>query len=71
MFDVAESLRQGVAGAQERLRAAQAAVAVANVGHAGRSTDAAMAQTAQAAIFSEALLNAIHARLAEVKVVTR
>jgi hypothetical protein len=30
-----------------------------------------MAQTAQAAIFSEALLNAERARLAEIKAVTR
>ncbi len=53
------------------MRNAQAAVASANAGHTGRSTDAAMAQTAQAAIFNEALLGAIHARLNEVKAVTR
>lgn len=69
MFDVAESLRTGLSAAQERLGAAQSALARANAG-AGRSEDA-MAQTAQAAIFSEALLGAMHARLTEVKTVTR
>ena len=71
MFDVAQSLQDGLAGAQARVRDAQAAVARANAGHAGRSTDAAMAQTARAAIFTEALLGAVHARLEEVKAVTR
>ena len=70
MFDVGESLQGGLASAQDRLRDAQAAVARANAGNGGRSTDAAMAQTAQAAIFSEALLNAMHARLTELKSVT-
>jgi hypothetical protein len=71
MFDVAESLQAGLDGAQTRLRDAQDAVASANAGGAGRSTDGAMAQTAQAAIFTEALLGAMHARLSEVKTVTR
>ncbi|MBV8117209.1 MAG: hypothetical protein JOZ01_04485 [Candidatus Eremiobacteraeota bacterium] len=57
--------------AQQRLRDAQAAVASANAGRTGRSTDAAMAQSARAAIFTEALLGAMHARLTEVKSVTR
>ena len=39
-----------------RLHDAQAAVAAANSGSGGRSADAAMAQTAQAAIFTEALI---------------
>ena len=71
MFDVGESLQAGLAGARDRLTDAQAAVAAANAGHGSRSTDAAMAQTARAAIFSEALLNAMHSRLAEIKAVTR
>lgn len=70
MFDVAESLRTGLTAAQERQGAAQSALARANAG-AGHSGDAAMAQTAQAAIFSEALLGAMHARLTEIKTVTR
>lgn len=71
MFDLGESLHAGLAGAQERLRRAQSAVADANAGHGARSADAAMAETARAAIFSEALMNAVHARLSEVKAVTR
>ena len=71
MLDVAKSLQTGLESAQIRLRDAQTAVAVANGGHASRSTDAAMAQAAQAAIFSEALLGAMHARLSELKAVTR
>jgi hypothetical protein len=51
MFDVGDSLRDALAGARTRLGEAQAAVARANSGKAaGRSSDAAMAQTAAAAI---------------------
>ena len=71
MFDVADSLRTGLDAAEGRLRDAQSAVARANAGERGRSTDAAMAQTAQAAIFNEALLSAMHERLNEVKAVTK
>ncbi|HEX8807189.1 MAG TPA: hypothetical protein VF741_09570 [Candidatus Aquilonibacter sp.] len=71
MFDVAESLRGGLQAAAQRLTQAQAAVARANAGAGGRTADAAMAQTAQAAIFDEALLGATHARLEEVKAVTK
>lgn len=71
MFDVAESLQGGLATAAAKIRDAQSAVAAANAGRNGRSTDAAMAQTAQAAIFNEALLSAIHDRLSEIKAVTK
>jgi hypothetical protein len=71
MFDVAESLRNGLAVAAERLRNAQDMVARTNAGDEGRSTGAAMAQTAQAAIFEEALLTSVKARLSEIKSVTR
>lgn len=71
MFDVADSLRGGLHTAAERLAQAQAAVARANAGPGGRTADAAMAQTAQAAIFDEALLGALHARLEEVKAATK
>ncbi|MBV8638447.1 MAG: hypothetical protein JO322_10200 [Candidatus Eremiobacteraeota bacterium] len=71
MFDVAHSLQRGLDDAQARLRESQGAVAQANAGHLGRSTDAAMAQAARAAIFDEALLGAMHARLSELKAVTR
>ena len=71
MFDVAGSLQHGFEDAQVRLRDAQARVAAANAGRGGRSTDAAMAQAAQAAIFNEALLAAVHARVSEIKAVAR
>ncbi|HTZ54170.1 MAG TPA: hypothetical protein VMB20_03840 [Candidatus Acidoferrum sp.] len=71
MFDVADSLRGGLQTAAERLAQAQAAVARANAGDGGRTADAAMAQTAQAAIFDEALLGAMHDRLEEIKAATK
>ncbi|HTV91106.1 MAG TPA: hypothetical protein VMG98_00150 [Verrucomicrobiae bacterium] len=71
MFDVAESLRGGLESAQTRLQQAQGVVARANAGAGGRTADAAMAQTAQAALFDEALLSAMHDRLEEVKAVTK
>ncbi|MEO6836524.1 MAG: hypothetical protein ABI231_11560 [Candidatus Tumulicola sp.] len=65
-------MRGALDGARRRLDDAQSAVARANAGgEAGRAADAAMAQTAQAAIFSEALLNAEHARFEEIKAVTK
>jgi hypothetical protein len=72
MFDVGDSLRDAVAAAHTMLRDAQAAVARANSGAMpGRSADAAMAQTAQAAIFTEALLGAARARFEEIKAVAK
>jgi hypothetical protein len=72
MFDVGDSLRDAFSSAERRLRDAQASVALANSGReSGRSTDAAMAKAAQAAIFTEVLLAAEHARFEEIKVVTK
>ena len=72
MFDVGDSLRGAFDQAADRLSEAQRAVAAANAGgSAGRSADAAMAQTAQAAIFTEALLAAERSRFAELKAVTK
>ncbi len=72
MFDVGDSLRDAMAQARQRLSDAQRALARANSGEQpGRSADAAMAQTAQAAIFSEALLAAERARFAEIKAVAK
>jgi hypothetical protein len=72
MFDVGESLRSPLADARLALRGAQAAVAAANAGtNGGRAFGAAMAATAQAALFTEALLAAQRARLEELKAVTR
>jgi hypothetical protein len=71
MFDSMDSLHGGLQTAETRLRGAQKIVAYANAGKGGRNADAAMAQTARAAIFDEALLSAMHARLEEVKSVTK
>jgi hypothetical protein len=71
MFDVADSLRGALDGAHRDLLAAQAAVARSAIAGGNRSADAAMAQTAQAAIFTQALLEAEHARLAEIKAVAK
>lgn len=72
MFDVGDTLQAALERAHVDLRDAQSRVAAANAGgRSGRSADAAMAQTAQAAIFTEALLSAEHARLEEIKTVAR
>ena len=72
MFDVGDSLRPGLIAAQAHLRDAQSALAHANAdGGSSRSADAAMAKTAEAAIFEEALLGAVHARLSEIKTVSK
>jgi predicted nucleic acid-binding protein len=72
MFDVGESLRNALEDARRRLGEAQSAIAHSNAGaQAGRSADAAMAATAQAAIFTEALLTADRARFEEIKAVLK
>jgi hypothetical protein len=71
MFDVGDSLRYALERARSQLQAAQGALIRANAGAQGRFADAAMAQTAQAAIFTEALLAAQHARFEEIKAVTK
>jgi hypothetical protein len=72
MYDVGDSLRSALEAARSGLSQAQAAVARANAGGgAARSADTAMAQTAQAAIFSEVLLSVEHARFEAIKEVTK
>jgi hypothetical protein len=72
MFDVGDNLRDAIDAARSRLKDAQASVARANSGvAAGRSADPAMAQTAQAAIFTEALLGVERARFEEIKGVAK
>ena len=67
MFDVGESLQAGVARASSQLLEAQTALARASAGAGKRSADAAMARTAQSAIFTEALIAAIKSRFSEIK----
>ena len=72
MFEVGDSLRDAFDRARDRLRVAQEDVAHANAGmRSGRHSDAAMAQTAQAAIFTEALIVIERARLTALKSVTK
>ena len=71
MLDVASSLQRALGLADERLAqgAQQAARSQTSLGQP--VTDATMASLAQGAIFSEALLSAMHARLEEIKSVTK
>ena len=69
MFDVGDSLAPAMRRAQLRLDTASEQTARANA--TGRGAEAAMSATARAALFSEALLAALHARLAEVKAATK
>lgn len=69
MFDVGDSLAPAVRRAQQQLDTASEQTARANA--SGRGAEAAMTATAHAALFSEALLAALHARLAEVKAATK
>jgi hypothetical protein len=73
MFDVGDSLRDALAAGRDWLLEAQTAVACANAGNGGgaRSAGAAMAQAAQAAIFTEALLSAERARFEAIKAASR
>jgi hypothetical protein len=71
MFDLAPQLAAALRTANERLatHAGETARAETNLG--ARTSDRTMATLAQAAIFSEALLSAIRARLQEIKSVTK
>lgn len=70
MFDVAAPLMNALTAAGERLAGAASATSRSQTPLGGSRTDAAMADVAQQAIFTEALLSAAHARLAEIKSVT-
>jgi len=70
MFDVADSLLGALAGARADLSEAAGAVSRSQTSLGSPRTDGVLASAAQRAIFTEALLNAVHARLAEIKSVT-
>jgi hypothetical protein len=70
MFDVGESLQPGFETARRSMLQAQSALATSERG-LGERSGRALAQTAGAALFEEALLSAEHARLAELKAVAR
>ena len=69
MFDVADSLMAALAGARSSLSSAAGAVALSQTRWGTDRTDGVLASAAHHAIFTEALLNAVHARLAEIKAV--
>lgn len=72
MFDVIQSLRGAFAASRERLSIAEDRTARAGAGVSnGARIDSAMAATAREALFTEALMSAAHARLEEIKSVTR
>lgn len=60
-----------LSSARDGLSFAASATALAQTPYGSARSDAAMAGVAEHAIFTEALLNAVHSRLAEVKSVTR
>lgn len=64
MFDVAASLQPGFARADAGLAAASNALARSQV--AGGTGERAMAELARSALFGDALLAAMHARLGEI-----
>ncbi len=67
MFDVADSLMRALTGARSRLADAADATARAQTPYGAARSDTQMATVAQHALFTEALLSAAHARLAEIK----
>jgi hypothetical protein len=71
MFDVASSLRSGFVKADAGLDDAQRDLARAEVRGGGREAESAMARTASAAVFTEALLSATRARLQEIASVAK
>jgi len=70
MFDVADSLMSALTRAKDDLSAAAAATARSQTALGSGRTDAMLASAANRAVFTEALLNAVHARFAEIKGVT-
>ena len=71
MFDVADSLREGLSRANGGLGSAATAAARAQTSVGKPLSDMAMARVAECAIFTEALLTAVHARLQEIKSVAK
>ena len=71
MFDVARPLQTALTGAAAKLSAAANDAARAETTSDSKTTDAAMARVAEQAIFTEALLGAMRARLQEIKSVTK
>ncbi|HEV3154333.1 MAG TPA: hypothetical protein VGZ02_11055 [Candidatus Baltobacteraceae bacterium] len=71
MFDIAGSLIASLHMAAQRVSHAARETALAQTSYGNTRTDGPMAGAARQAIFTEALLSAVHARLMEIKDVTR
>ena len=71
MFDIAAPLITAIDRAGSLLTQGAWKTAVSQTRFGDARTDAAMASTAKQALFGEALMAAAHARLAEIKSVTR
>lgn len=69
MFDVAASLQPALDESSASLAGAAARTSRAQTALGDSRVDGAMAGAARADVFAEALLSAVHARLAELKVV--
>jgi hypothetical protein len=67
MFDVAATLMSALAHSRDTLANAASSTAQAQTPYGPSRTDSAMASVAEKAVFQEALLNAMHARFAEIK----
>jgi len=67
MFDVAAPLLNALARSRDELHGAASATARSQTPYGAARSDAAMAGVAEKAIFEEAILSAVHARLAEIK----
>ena len=70
MFDIAAPLMNALTHSRDGLQDAASQTARAQTPFGSSRTGAAMAGVAERAIFQEALMNAMHARLAEIKSVT-
>lgn len=67
MFDIANTLMAALTDARANLSSAAGAVSRSQTGLGQERTDGVLATAANRAIFTEVLLNAVHARLAEIK----
>jgi len=70
MFDVAAPLMQALSRARNDLDGAASNVARTQTQLGSPRSDRVLAAAAERAVFAEALLNAVHARLSEIKSVT-
>ena len=71
MFDIAPQLAAALGRGADQLRTGAAIAARAETSVGEPTSNRTMASLAQAAIFSETLLNAIRARLQEIRLVTK